>query len=93
MPTSKQDSRFHEGADQHLRLFNNTQGQNTNARMQAAGDSSSQKKSQDNMGPTQLLEEHMDATGNPVPDTAGKKTKDDDVDLFKAMSAEIDDFD
>lgn len=53
-----------------------------------------QKASHSEMGPTELLSEHMDSSGNPVPDPSWGPTRkpDDDVDLFEAMNAETSDF-
>ncbi|KAJ5312665.1 hypothetical protein N7508_003495 [Penicillium antarcticum] len=58
------------------------------------------KQQQSELGPNQLLSEHMDATGNPIPDaTWGIKAKkpndvlDDEADLYTAMNAETADFD
>ncbi|KAJ6033292.1 uncharacterized protein N7446_008417 [Penicillium canescens] len=55
---------------------------------------------QSELGPNQLLSEHMNAAGDPVPDpTWGNKAKkpsdalDDDADLYTAMNAETADFD
>ncbi|KAJ5107186.1 hypothetical protein N7456_003861 [Penicillium angulare] len=94
MPMSKQDSRFHDSADQQRRLFNNTQNQDS-TRTQAAAASSAQQKPQkkgQDLGPSQMLAEHMDATGNPVPDTPTKHSKEEDYDVFQAMNAETEDF-
>jgi hypothetical protein len=58
------------------------------------------KQQQSELGPNQLLSEHMNAAGDPVPDPAwGNKAKkpsdvlDDDADLYTAMNAETADFD
>jgi hypothetical protein len=57
-------------------------------------------KPQSQLGPNQLLSEHMNAAGDPVPDPAwGNQAKkpsdvrDDDADLYTAMNAETADFD
>ncbi|KAJ6037075.1 hypothetical protein N7540_001354 [Penicillium herquei] len=92
MSSSKQENRFHDSADQQRRLFNATQGQDSNARMHQSAASSNQKKAQENMGPAQLLAEHMDASGNPVPDTT-MDNKGKDYDVFQAMNAETEEFD
>lgn len=46
------------------------------------------------MGPAELLSEHMDASGNAVPDPNWGPTKmpDEDVDLFEAMNADTSEF-
>ncbi|KAJ5177773.1 uncharacterized protein N7500_000472 [Penicillium coprophilum] len=49
-----------------------------------------QKASHSEMGPTELLSEHMDASGNPVPDP--RPLRDDDTDLVEAMTADTSDF-
>ncbi|KAJ5817613.1 hypothetical protein N7447_007621 [Penicillium robsamsonii] len=49
-----------------------------------------QKASHSDMGPTELLGEHMDSSGNPVPDP--RPLRDDDTDLVEAMTAETSDF-
>lgn len=55
------------------------------------------KQQQSELGPNQLLSEHMNAAGDPVPDpswgTKAKKPSDDDADLYTAMNAETADFD
>ncbi|KAJ5279581.1 hypothetical protein N7478_004953 [Penicillium angulare] len=95
MPVSKQESRFNDSADQQRRLFNNTQNQDSTRTQTASASSTQQKpqKKEQNLGPSQLLAEHMDATGNPVPDTPTKRPKDEDYDVFQAMNAETEDFD
>ncbi|KAJ5356118.1 hypothetical protein N7517_010727 [Penicillium concentricum] len=50
-----------------------------------------QKASHSEVGPTELLSEHMDASGNPVPDP--RPLRDDDADLVEAMTAETTEFD
>jgi hypothetical protein len=52
------------------------------------------KKPHSEMGPAELLSEHMDSTGNPVPDPSWGPTRkpDEDADLFEAMNAETSDF-
>lgn len=53
-----------------------------------------QKASHSELGPTELLSEHMDSSGNPVPDPSWGPTRkpDEDADLFEAMNAETSDF-
>ncbi|KAJ6119091.1 hypothetical protein N7471_013042 [Penicillium samsonianum] len=80
-----------------------TQDDKSKADMKAATrakENATQKAYHCDLGPAQLLSEHMDASGNPVPEptwgTQSKKTKDpldDDADLFGAMNAETADFD
>ncbi|KAJ5492165.1 hypothetical protein LT330_005002 [Penicillium expansum] len=46
------------------------------------------------MGPAELLREHMDASGNAVPDESWGPTRaEDDSDLVEAMNAETSEFD
>lgn len=54
-----------------------------------------QKASHSEMGPAELLSEHMDSSGNPVPDPSWGPTRkpDEDADIFQAMNAETSDFD
>ncbi|KAJ5325579.1 hypothetical protein MYU51_000351 [Penicillium brevicompactum] len=63
-----------------------------------AKESATQKASHSDMGPTELLSEHMDASGNPVPDDAWDKTQksgktETETDPYEAMNAETADFD
>ena len=62
-----------------------------------AKENATQKASHSDMGPAQLLSEHMDAAGNPVADPswdkAQKGSKSDQPDVFDAMNAETADFD
>jgi hypothetical protein len=64
-----------------------------------AKENATQKASQSELGPTQLLSESMDTSGNPVPDETGatdemhKDPLEDDNDLFTAMNADTADFD
>ncbi|CRL27578.1 unnamed protein product [Penicillium camemberti] len=53
-----------------------------------------QKASHSELGPIELLSEHMDSSGNPVPDPSWGPTRkpDEDADLFEAMNAETSDF-
>ncbi|OQD96059.1 hypothetical protein PENSOL_c017G10646 [Penicillium solitum] len=53
-----------------------------------------QKASHSEMGPAELLSEHMDSSGNPVHDPSWGPTKqsDEDADLFEAMNAETEEF-
>ncbi|KGO74381.1 hypothetical protein PITC_019140 [Penicillium italicum] len=50
--------------------------------------------SHSDMGPDELLREHMDASGNAVPDESWGPTRkaDDDADLVEAMNAETKEF-
>ncbi|KOS47369.1 hypothetical protein ACN38_g1643 [Penicillium nordicum] len=54
-----------------------------------------QKASHSEMGPAELLSEHMDSSGNPVPDPSWGPTRkpEEDADIFQAMNAETSDFD
>ncbi|KAJ5199877.1 hypothetical protein N7491_009326 [Penicillium cf. griseofulvum] len=54
-----------------------------------------QKATHSEMGPSELLSEHMDSNGNPVPDPSWGPTKqpDEDVDLVEAMTADTEEFD
>lgn len=83
--SSKQDNqRFSGVAD----INPGTQKQSSTSQM-ATGKTGQQKKL-DDIGPTQLLAEHMNAEGNPVPDSpAGKQSKD-DVDVYDAMTKDFD---
>ena len=83
--SSKQDNQRLSGiAD----VNTGTQKQSSTGRMGTA--KTSQQKKQDELGPTQLLAEHMNAEGNPVPDSpAGKQSKD-DVDVYEAMTKDFD---
>ncbi|KAJ5745921.1 hypothetical protein N7520_011103 [Penicillium odoratum] len=51
-----------------------------------------QKKGQQqqDLGPTQLLAEHMDTKGNPVPDSPAGPQKIDDIDVYEAMTKDFD---
>lgn len=82
--SSKQDNpRFGGIAD----VNTGTQKQGSTCPMAAK---TGQQKKQDDLGPTQLLAEHMNAEGNPVPDSpAGKQSKD-DVDVYEAMTKDFD---
>ncbi|KAJ5653875.1 hypothetical protein N7490_000878 [Penicillium lividum] len=53
---------------------------------------SQQKKAQQqqDLGPTQLLAEHMDIQGNPVPDSPAGKQNKDDIDVYEAMTKDFD---
>ncbi|KAJ6102730.1 hypothetical protein N7486_005157 [Penicillium sp. IBT 16267x] len=87
--SSKQDNAHFDGttnAEQSRRSNIAPQNQTTAARL---GKTSQQKK-QDDLGPTQLLEEHMDAEGNPVPDSPAGKQGKDDVDVYEAMTKDFD---
>ena len=100
MPGSKTDTamRFPESADQQRRLRNVTQDQKARARAQEEASSGKQKAQASMestiMSPNQLLAEHMDATGQPVPDAYSNsgetKNSDDDPDVFEAMTADFD---
>ncbi|KAJ6005996.1 hypothetical protein N7451_003940 [Penicillium sp. IBT 35674x] len=83
--SSKQDNqRFSNIAD----INPGTQKQSSTGRMATA--KTGQQKKQDDLGPTQLLAEHMNSEGNPVPDSpAGKQSKD-DVDVYEAMTKDFD---
>ncbi|KAJ5496676.1 hypothetical protein N7463_008663 [Penicillium fimorum] len=65
-----------------------------NKGQQAAGVRSkthaTQKATHSDLGPTELLSEHMDASGKPVPDP--RPLRDDDTDLVEAMTADTSDF-
>lgn len=57
-----------------------------------------QKASHSEMGPAQMLSEHMDAAGNPEPDPSWDKaqkasSKSEQPDVYDAMNAETADFD
>lgn len=57
---------------------------------------STQKASHSDMGPAELLSEHMDASGNPVPDDnwdKAQKSGQGQADPYEAMNAETADFD
>ncbi|KAJ5121446.1 uncharacterized protein N7515_009407 [Penicillium bovifimosum] len=58
---------------------------------------STEKASHSEIGPAELLSEHMDESGNAVPDAnwvpqAQKPDGDEESDLFDAMNAETSDF-
>ncbi|KAJ5656245.1 hypothetical protein N7507_008195 [Penicillium longicatenatum] len=79
--SSKQDNQRLSG------IANVTGTQNTSP---SATAKTGQQKKQEDLGPTQLLGEHMNAEGNPVPDSpAGKQSKD-DVDVYEAMTKDFD---
>ncbi|KAI9928164.1 hypothetical protein ASPWEDRAFT_170839 [Aspergillus wentii DTO 134E9] len=101
MPTSKTDTalRFPESDDQKRRLRNTTQDQKYGARLRDEASTGSQKSQDATTWTTeQLLGEHMDASGNPVPDPASfgdgakarKGKEEDEPNLYDAMH---DDFD
>lgn len=63
---------------------------NARARNHAA-----QKAEHSEMGPSELLSEHMDSVGNPVPEPTWGPTKNqpnEESDLFDAMNAETSEF-
>ncbi|KAJ5939348.1 hypothetical protein N7466_002482 [Penicillium verhagenii] len=89
--SSKQDNaRFggNSGMEQKRNLASATQNQDSASRLQAKSKASQQK--QEDLGPTQLLAEHMNAAGNPVPDTPTGKQGKDDVDFYEAMTKDFD---
>ena len=53
-----------------------------------------EKASHSEMGPNELLSEHMDAAGNPVPDPAWGTTRppEEDEDLYEAANADVSEF-
>ncbi|KAJ5160147.1 uncharacterized protein N7482_007151 [Penicillium canariense] len=86
--------------DQQRRLFNLSQDTKPASRSSepSSGKNQAQQSESANMGPNQLLGEHMDATGNPVldpptPTKQGKGNLTEEPDLFEAMNAETADFD
>ncbi|KAJ5690091.1 hypothetical protein N7462_004483 [Penicillium macrosclerotiorum] len=104
MPSSKTDTamRFPESVDQQTRLRNTTQDKKSASRAQAQA-STGKKKAEESttLSPNQLLAEHMNAAGDPVPDpvTYGGSARmksdslTDEPDVFEAMNAETADFD
>ena len=105
MPSTKTDTslRFPQSADQRTRIWDVTQNQRAAARAQAQADSSASKQQQQqesqNLSPNQLLAEHMDQSGSPVPDPVtgaqgkggrGAKASEDEPDLYEAMNANFD---
>jgi hypothetical protein len=72
------------------------QNQGQEAPAARARNHATQKAAHSEMGPSELLSEHMDSNGNPVPDPSWGPTKqpnDEDVDLLEAMTADTSEFD
>lgn len=90
--------RYPQSDDQKRRLRNVTQDQKwaSRAQDQAKSGASKLQQQQQPLSPNQLLSEHMNAAGDPVPDPpAGtqdtrSKAFDDDTDVFEAMNANFD---
>ncbi|KAJ5587461.1 uncharacterized protein N7459_003226 [Penicillium hispanicum] len=101
MPSTKTDTavRFPQSEDQQPRIRNVTQDQRAASKAQASAASSKSKQEKaeesERLSPNQLLSEHMNSAGDPVPDAPtsakgkGSKPFDDDVDVFEAMNADF----
>ena len=96
MPSSKTDTavRFPQSADQQPRIRNVTQNRKAAARAQDQADSAASKLQQPTLTPNQLLSEHMDASGDPVPEPVtngrGSRAAQNETDVYEAMTEKYD---